>query len=269
MIKHLNSIKSEKIKVILFFLFFVLTSLLALFFLRFEISRYYYLRKKCATTSNNTHQSFSIKIPQEYKVHGIDVSHYLCKIDWKKVANMRQDSIYFDFVFVRGTIGNHKKDFLFDENWSALKRTKLLRGAYHYFYPSESGSDQANNFLRHINIEKGDLPPILDIEETGLEDIKDIRIRMKRWLQIVTESTNCVPIIYCNKNIYDIVIKNYFDDYNIWIANYNEGAASFDRKMPWLFWQYSQSGKVDGICENVDFNVFNGTLSDLKAITKE
>jgi LysM repeat protein len=35
----------------------------------------------------------------------------------------------------------------------------------------------------------------------------------------------------------------------------------------WTFWQYSESGSVPGISGSVDLDYFNGTLSDLEALT--
>jgi lysozyme len=260
---------AQKFSSIIAIVLFLFLAVVSFYFFRFEIDKYLYLRKHCAHAEKNKHNDFTIKIPNHFEVHGIDVSHYLCDIDWNKVHNVNKDSVQFSFVFVRSTIGSSKKDFLFDDNWKALKKNKFIRGAYHYFYPNESGSQQAFNFLKNVNIDKGDLPPVLDIEDTGIEDIADIRTRMSDWLDIVSKKTDCQPIIYCNKNIYEMVVKDYFDDYNIWIANYQKPIGEIDSNMQWLFWQHSQSGKIDGICENVDFNVFNGTMQDLKDLTKD
>ena len=35
----------------------------------------------------------------------------------------------------------------------------------------------------------------------------------------------------------------------------------------WHFWQHTDVGSVPGIEENVDLNVFNGTLEELKKMT--
>ena len=46
-----------------------------------------------------------------------------------------------------------------------FKKKSFLRGAYHYFRPNENSTLQAQNFIKNVKLQPGDLPPILDIEK--------------------------------------------------------------------------------------------------------
>ena len=61
-------------------------------------------------------------------------------------------------------------------------------------------------------------------------------------------------------------LKKEFSGYSFWIANYNFFEENI--KDDWLFWQFTEKAAVDGIYENVDLNIFNGTPVMLKQFTK-
>jgi len=55
--------------------------------------------------------------------------------------------------------------------------------------------------------------------------------------------------------------------YPLWIADYATQVDSVPlpwKKAGWTIWQHSQKGTVQGVVGEVDQNVFNGTLDDLK-----
>ena len=55
------------------------------------------------------------------------------------------------------------------------------------------------------------------------------------------------------------------DTFAYWIAHYYVDSVKYEGK--WHFWQHTDVGSVPGIEENVDLNVFNGTLEELKKMT--
>ncbi len=56
-----------------------------------------------------------------------------------------------------------------------------------------------------------------------------------------------------------------FNTYPYWIAHYYVDSVKYEGK--WHFWQHSDVGTVPGIDEDVDLNVFNGSLEELKRMT--
>ncbi|MFT6002758.1 MAG: lysozyme, partial [Flavobacteriales bacterium] len=114
-----------------------------------------------------SYSEFGIKIPTQYKVHGIDVSHHQGRINWEMVNKMKDKDLSLDFAFIKATEGLSHKDRRFKYNWKNAKSQKIIRGAYHYFKPNVKAVKQANHFIRTVTLQKGDFPPVIDIEEKG------------------------------------------------------------------------------------------------------
>lgn len=201
--------------------------------------------------------AFGIDIPVNYKMHGIDVSHHQFTIDWPAVKAMKVKEISIDFAFIKATEGLGRVDENFRRNWADAKKAGIPRGAYHYFIPSKSGKAQAENFITTVSLTKGDLPPVLDIEQTNGASIGDIQQRTKDWLLMVEKQYSVKPIIYTNIDFYENFLQDKFEDYPLWIAHYlAEDKPRIKRR--WIFWQHNERGHVNGIDTTVDFNVFNG-----------
>jgi lysozyme len=216
---------------------------------------------------NKDLKSFGIDFPAKYKVHGIDVSHYQKDIDWQEVSSMKIKDISIDFVFIKATEDRHIKDKRFADNWQQAQKHGLIRGAYHYYRPNTPSKYQAQNFIAQVSLDKGDLPPVLDIEITGKYPIDNLRAGLQNWLNTIEKHYGLKPIIYSNHHFYKEHLEGYFDGYPLWIARYNVYTTGIENNK-WLFWQHSQDGLVNGIAGRTDFNVFNGSMRDLKAICK-
>ncbi len=116
------------------------------------------------------------KLPDNYSIHGIDVSHHQGTIDWDKVATATiADDARVEFVFIKATEGKSHLDRNFQRNFRKAGQYGLIRGAYHYFSPNVSGDRQARYFMDNVQLEEGDLPPVLDIEEIGDQTPETLR----------------------------------------------------------------------------------------------
>jgi lysozyme len=207
------------------------------------------------------YDEFGIDIPTNYSVHGIDVSKYQRVIDWESVKAMQVEDVRISFAFIKATEGNINEDKYFSRNWKKARSANLVRGAYHFFTASKSGRTQAENFISSVDLEQGDLPPVLDIEQTYGVPLQKLQQRVKEWLDVVEEFYGVKPIIYTNVDFYRQYLEEKFDDYPLWVAHYvNKGKPRIYRD--WHFWQYSETGRVNGILSKVDFNVFNGDSTD-------
>jgi lysozyme len=200
---------------------------------------------------------FGIPVPTGYAIHGIDVSKYQSKIDWEEVKAMNVKGIQMRFAFIKATEGTNNSDPQFKRNWLKSKETGIVRGAYHFFIASRDGKQQAENFIDEVELDKGDLPPVLDIEQLNGTSIEELRKEAKKWLEAVEEHYNVKPIIYTNVAFYTNYLGQEFDKYTFWAAHYHStGKPRIERD--WHFWQHSDQGRVNGIRTPVDFNVFNG-----------
>ncbi|HBK83725.1 MAG TPA: glycoside hydrolase, partial [Flavobacterium sp.] len=196
----------------------------------------------------------------EEKTIGIDVSQYQGIIDWENVGKI-DDNFDIDFVIIRATAGSDKVDTQFYTNWENTK-SNFIRGAYHYFRPDENSMLQAANFIKTVHLSKGDLPPVLDIEQLPQsQSIDKLKIGLKRWLDKIEQHYGVKPIIYSGERFYTDFLKEDFSDYKFWIANYNFWRKEMDDN--WILWQFTEKARVTGINELVDVNVYKGLKAEL------
>jgi lysozyme len=211
--------------------------------------------------------SFGIIMPEGYTVHGIDISKHQGIIDWKRVSRMKKDGIQISFAFIKATEGITRQDNKFETNWKQAGQNGLLRGAYHFYYPSRDADKQADNFINIAKLNKGDLPPVVDIEYSNGKPAKKICDDLKVFITRLEKQYSVKPIIYTNINFYNTYLVGNFDDYPLWIAGYFDHDRFYNEfTTPWILWQHSEGGKVDGIRGDVDFNVFKGNLEKLKSM---
>lgn len=213
-----------------------------------------------------TYSSYAIRIPQKFTIHGIDVSYYQDKIDWQKVKAMNDDDVEVSFAFIKATEGITRVDPYFSRNWREAPKAGLVCGAYHFFRPRLSGIAQAKFFLQVVNIEKGDLPPVIDVEELNSVSPSKMRQELTEYVKHIEKKTKVKPIIYTGLSFYKDYLEGYFDGYPLWIAHYYKAKLNLPEKMEWHFWQHSDKAKVNGIAHVVDFNVFNGTAADFERL---
>jgi lysozyme len=199
--------------------------------------------------------------PLAYAVHGIDVSHFQGKVDWDQVKEQG-----VSFAFIKATEGLNHCDTMFYNNWKSLKLADLKRGAYHFYIPHLDPAEQAENFMMNVSLQNGDLPPVLDMEVTDANDPDELVNNIRIWLTQVSTAYKTRPIIYTNLKAYFRFIAGRFDEYPIWIARYNEKAPELGNNKQWNFWQYANSGKIEGIRQEVDFNAFNGNYRQLDSL---
>ncbi|CAN5777121.1 glycoside hydrolase family 25 protein [soil metagenome] len=201
--------------------------------------------------------AFGIDLPANYDMHGIDVSKYQQAISWSDVKEMKVKGVKIDFAFIKATEGIGRMDENFRRNWFNAQKAGVVRGAYHFFISSKSGKAQAENFLETVQLEKGDLPPVLDIEQTNGASVNDLQQRVSDWLLMVEKRCKVKPIIYTNADFYKSFLAGRFDEYPLWVAHYLvKDKPRISRN--WTFWQHNELGRVNGIRSYVDFNVFNG-----------
>ena len=200
------------------------------------------------------------KRKEGYEIHGIDLSHYQAKINWEMIA-----AEGISFAFVKATEGRQHLDKKYCENWQEMKRVGIKRGAYHFFRPSIPAKEQARNFMNIVDMQYGDLPPVLDVETDENLSREEIVESVREWLYLVEMEYSIRPIIYTHYKFYNKFIAGEFDNYPIWIAMYSDSPPRLG-SVQWTFWQYGNRGLLRGVEGYVDFDVFRGTQEDLEKI---
>ena len=236
----------------------------------FILVLYFALREKwedrqAATIESVRYEAFGITMPSDYTIHGIDVSSYQGVIHWPSVKNMVSGEIQMGFVFMKATEGLNDTDKRFHSNWEKAKAAGMIRGAYHFFLATKSGKQQALQFIKQVALQKGDLPPVIDIEK--LYGVKPVlmRQRVKEFLATIEAYYRVKPIIYTYADFYDRHLGDDFKEYPLWVAHYFQPDKPRVQRN-WHFWQHSEDGRINGIRHKVDCNVFNGDSLKFKQL---
>jgi lysozyme len=211
------------------------------------------------------YKAFGIYIPDHYEVHGIDVSRYQQIINWKSVKDMNIEGVSIDFAFLKATQGTQTIDLQYFQNRIRARKADVPVGAYHFFVASKDPVQQADLFSKVVQIKRGDLPPVVDIEKEYHQSSVKIRKNLKTWLRLIERRYEVKPIIYTNVDFYKNHLEGYFDSYPVWIAHYTKLREPNINKA-WTFWQLSEEATVNGIKGKVDFNVFNGSKEEFEEL---
>ncbi|MFD1697248.1 glycoside hydrolase family 25 protein [Roseibium aestuarii] len=188
-------------------------------------------------------------------LEGIDVSHYQGTVDWTSVAgaNIR-------FAILKASEGTSFQDPTFHTNWAGAKAAGLACGAYHYFLPTESFMQQADNLvgaLQAVQFDPAtDLPPAIDCEEMQGCSPATYAYALSALVELVQMFIGVKPMIYASPAFWNALGNPGFGDHPLWIAEYTSAAAPSVPK-PWsdyAIWQYTNSGSVPGVNGPVDRN---------------
>ncbi|MDP4178774.1 MAG: GH25 family lysozyme [Bacillota bacterium] len=197
-------------------------------------------------------------------LRGIDVSNHNGNINWKLVKDAG-----YSFVFIKSTEGCTFVDSFFKSNYENAKANGIITGPYHFARPYNDPSREAVFFVNSVKsmngFQKGDLPPVLDIEVNEGLNNQQISDWIQSFISVVKQETGLQTIIYTYLNFSINYIENIFSNIPLWFARYDvnvpEDTAGWNR---WTFLQYTDKGTVSGIdSDAVDLNVFYGLESDL------
>ena len=119
-------------------------------------------------------KGYGVCMPCNYEVHGIDISNYQGKIEWDLLTHNREAQFPIHFIFLKATEGGDHGDDTFTQNFGQARKYGFIRGAYHYFIPKTDARKQADFFIRTVQLAKGDLPPVLDVQTTGKQSPQEL-----------------------------------------------------------------------------------------------
>ncbi len=197
---------------------------------------------------------------------GIDVSRYQGNIDWKRV---RADGK--SFAFIKASQGQRYLDPTFITNAKGAKAAGVLLGAYHFVDATsvDATKAEARHFAEVLDRVGGaealDFPAVMDYENNpgGLSSaaIHDVAMAFLTEFERVSGRK---PMVYTG-NAFAAHFKASLVAYKLWIARYSTRVPNDTTAWKlWDFWQYSDSGRVDGIQGPVDLNVYAGTEAELR-----
>jgi lysozyme len=93
-----------------------------------------------------------------------------------------------------------------------------------------------------------------------------LRRDLKIWLRRIENYYKVKPILYTSYKFKTRYLNDsVFNSYPYWIAHYYVDSVEYQGE--WKFWQHTDVGRLPGIDEQVDLNVFNGSMEELKSMT--
>lgn len=187
-------------------------------------------------------------------INGIDISHYQGNISWVAMAQSNE----VEFVYIKATEGTTNQDPNFKQNWDGALQNGITPGAYHYFTDTSPANTQAENFIATVPKTKGTLPPAIDAEGSLAEN-ENFKSELAVFVQAVTDHYGVKPVFYVPYPIYNQIYDDY-SDHEFWIID--------DQSQPlvagWTFRQYTTTGRVAGVDDEVDLDEFRGSLWDFE-----
>jgi lysozyme len=191
-----------------------------------------------------------VRHPQSTPAWGIDISHHQKQINW----NHFQDPHVPNFVFLKATEGSHFTDSRFSEYSSQLKEKKIPYSGYHFFRYNVNGAEQARFFLSTIKPRKGQLIPVVDIEDqiySATEEVAQINIDL--FMETIRNEIGVYPIVYCDEKHYRKYIQDkYLNKVILWIAQYTR-----EPNVPYDIWQKTPRYRHPAFKYRIDYNVMN------------
>lgn len=202
----------------------------------------------------------------EPQAQGIDVSKWQQQVDWAVVR-----SAGISFAFAKASEVTFT-DPTFTRNWQGMRDAGVLRGAYQFFRPAQDPVKQADYFARLLEADPGELPPVLDVE--GNDGLGNAALIQKVFAALtrIEQNLGRKPLIYTRAGFWNPFLwdkpghyPDWAPNYSLWVAHYTAAPQPLLPKSwtRWDFWQYTETGKVNGIKGNVDRNRFNGTEGEL------
>lgn len=202
------------------------------------------------------------------KYFGIDVSKWQGTINFDKLTASKK----IDFMIAKsGEYWESKKAFQldsqFERNYSEAKKRKIPFGTYLYSYATnvEKARTEANELVRYLKKtgKTFELPIFFDIEDNTQNSLsKQDKTNICKAFGEIVQNAGYKVGIYSSKYwlMNQIDLAQIPSSYDIWVASYgtNNGsvpASKYEFAGNHDIWQYTSTGRIDGINGNVDFNI--------------
>lgn len=199
----------------------------------------------------------------------IDISNWQGVVAESTFKGMKKD---VPWVIIRSSYTSTKsfsmaKDKSFDKNIKNAHAAGMKIGVYHYSQAKNVAEAQAEadfviNTIRPYK-SKITLPVVFDYEFGGRLSASVAKKLGKNGVLKVIDAfcekikkAGYTPMLYANLNtLNNYISQTVSDKYRIWVAQYND---TCDYKKPYYMWQFTSSGRVQGVGGKVDLSYING-----------
>lgn len=184
---------------------------------------------------------------------GIDVSRYQQNVNWELV---KAGGINFAIIKAGGSDDGFYTDSTFEKNYAGAKTIGMPIGAYYIVGPlcisREDGIADAKRFLKILEGKTFEYPVYIDLEITAPKDKTGATDACIGFCQTMEQAG-----YYCG--IYASDVSGFADRLDLErLTAYDKWVARYGSKPQYVktygMWQYSSTGKVQGIGPAVDMD---------------
>jgi lysozyme len=207
-------------------------------------------------------------------LNGVDVSSYQGNVNWAAVK-----SAGITFAIAKATEGTGYHDAYLNANIAGMKQNGIVPGAYHFAHPSIDPTNQANYFTNAVRTANGGsfsglLQLVLDLEVTDGRTPSQVWAWTQTFVARVKAVTGRPCIIYTGFYFWRDSVGNPNNNLNcpLWLAAYVSNPTPYVPQawsgVGWAFWQYTDTGRVNGIGGYVDRDYFrnSGSYPNINAL---
>ena len=178
---------------------------------------------------------------------GIDISRYQGNPDFAKV---KKD---VDFVIMQAGYGRYTNqvDSSFERNYAECKKHGIKCSVYWFSYASsvEDAKREAKVCLEVIKGKQFEYPIYFDIEGSALSG--DVSGKCKAFCDVIEKAGYFAGIYISRSPAQTYLNKDVASRYALWLAEYSPNC---NYNGDYGMWQYSSTGKINGISGDVDMN---------------
>lgn len=190
-----------------------------------------------------------------FPAKGVDLSSWQKEVDFSK---LKDQGISFVILRAGTSKGQDKK---FEKYYREAKSAGLDIGCYFYTYALDNASAEqdAQMLLKWLRKKKLSYPVYLDVEDDSILSVSLAQRTgiCERFRESLEEEKYLVGL-YANENwiAHHLDMSALGGKYEMWMAKWTEsGKDDADMSGSCRIWQYTDSGKVEGVSTAVDLNV--------------
>lgn len=196
----------------------------------------------------------------------IDVSRYQGTIDWAKVKAAGVEGVLIKTVSTNKKLSSRSDglyiDPTFERNYAGAKAAGIPVGVYYYTYATTKAMADAELALlkEALQGKTMDLPVVVDVEDNKLtKQSKESLTDLVAYQLKTVEKMGFYAMLYTGLNFANTRLYMggaALKKFDVWLAAYRKTKPDKDADgFTFGIWQYTSTGKVDGISGNVDMNL--------------
>ena len=200
------------------------------------------------------------------RYHCIDISWWQGKISdasWQKIKAAGVTHAIIRCGYSTLSSGQHNIDSTFANNVNGAYNVGIKVGVY--YYSTAVNAAEAQSEAQYVTTllanykSKITLPVAFDYETGGRLTAKVMKSTGTASCTAFCDTIRAAgytPMVYANY----VTLTNYIDyrtlesKYKVWLANYTTNGTATTYPGSYWMWQYSSSGKVNGLSGNIDIN---------------